>query len=85
MLPPSSTTDTLALYSRACGSSREYQRENSSAQGQLSALSSVRTVLIAIICTSITAWGVVLMCIAACKNYAGLLVVRFILGVCEAW
>jgi MFS family permease len=29
-------------------------------------------------------WGVVLACIAACKNYAGLLVCRFFLGVAEA-
>jgi len=29
-------------------------------------------------------WGVLLACIAACKNYAGLLVCRFFLGVAEA-
>ncbi|KAH7913605.1 MFS general substrate transporter [Hygrophoropsis aurantiaca] len=28
-------------------------------------------------------WGIALMCHAACKNFAGLLVVRLILGVCE--
>ncbi|KAH7907862.1 MFS general substrate transporter [Hygrophoropsis aurantiaca] len=29
-------------------------------------------------------WGIALMCHAACKNFAGLLVVRIILGICEA-
>ncbi|KAL0942006.1 MFS allantoate transporter [Colletotrichum truncatum] len=33
---------------------------------------------------NITLWGVVLACLAACKNYAGLLVCRFLLGVFEA-
>lgn len=33
---------------------------------------------------STTAWGVVLLCMAACKNYGGLITVRFFLGMCEA-
>ena len=32
---------------------------------------------------NIFAWGVVLCCHAACKNFAGLFVVRLILGICE--
>ena len=32
---------------------------------------------------NILAWGVVLCCHAACKNFAGLFVVRLILGICE--
>ncbi|KAI0261761.1 MFS general substrate transporter [Gloeopeniophorella convolvens] len=32
---------------------------------------------------NIFVWGVVLCCHAACKNFAGLFVVRFILGACE--
>ena len=32
---------------------------------------------------NIFTWGVTLCCHAACKNFAGLFVVRFILGMCE--
>ncbi|GAA6002871.1 uncharacterized protein JCM10292_001348 [Rhodotorula paludigena] len=34
--------------------------------------------------TSTTLWGIVLLCMAACHNYGGLLTVRFFLGVFEA-
>ncbi|EOO03915.1 putative mfs allantoate protein [Phaeoacremonium minimum UCRPA7] len=33
---------------------------------------------------NVTLWGIVLACLAACKNYAGLLACRFFLGVLEA-
>lgn len=33
---------------------------------------------------NVTLWGAVLACLAACKNYAGLLVCRFVLGALEA-
>ncbi|KAI5478190.1 hypothetical protein MNV49_005357 [Pseudohyphozyma bogoriensis] len=33
---------------------------------------------------SATLWGVTLLCMAACKNYGGLIAVRFILGIFEA-
>ncbi|EFQ34484.1 major facilitator superfamily transporter [Colletotrichum graminicola] len=33
---------------------------------------------------NVTLWGLVLACLAACKNYASLLVCRFLLGVLEA-
>ncbi|GAA6003268.1 hypothetical protein JCM10207_001834 [Rhodosporidiobolus poonsookiae] len=33
---------------------------------------------------STTLWGIVLLCMAACHNYGGLITVRFFLGVCEA-
>ena len=33
---------------------------------------------------NVTLWGAVLACLAACKNYAGLLACRFFLGVLEA-
>jgi MFS transporter, ACS family, allantoate permease len=32
---------------------------------------------------NIFVWGVALACHAACKNFAGLFVCRFILGLCE--
>lgn len=32
---------------------------------------------------NITVWGIALACMAACKNFTGLFILRFILGMCE--
>jgi MFS family permease len=32
---------------------------------------------------NITVWGIALACTAACKNFTGLFILRFILGMCE--
>ncbi|KAH8652352.1 major facilitator superfamily domain-containing protein [Xylariales sp. PMI_506] len=37
-----------------------------------------------VVSVAVILWGIVLLCTAACKSFAGLAVCRFLLGVCEA-